>query len=90
MGLQLSLPRKYYIGDEEVIPASQTVIACGHGCAAGMASRVPIFNFRLIENSTKPLRYYVKIQPLTVSQIASHFEKIAKSVDWPLDEADIE
>jgi hypothetical protein len=86
MGLALSLPRKYFGGDQ-VTPAPRRVTVCNY--MPGIASMAQVVKFRLADTNTRP-KYTVRSQPLDHNEVARHFAKVTTRIEWPLEDSDTE
>ncbi len=85
MGAVASFPLDY-LRKEDAIPAPRRVAV--RTFTAGIASCVDLVTFRRSRERT--FKYSVRIQPNTFSEVADHFIKVTRPIDWPVDEPDVE
>lgn len=88
MATAVSFPLNY-LREEEVVPAHRQVVIRAHS-GLGIAFRGTIPTFKLDEKSTYRVKYVVKMRPRRFNEVANHFMRVAKPIDWPVDEADVD
>lgn len=85
MGALTSFPLEYL---QDAIPAPRRVVV--RTFKAGIASRVGLVTFKRSGEHTHHVRYTVRIQPKRFSELADHFTRVTRQIDWPVDEPDVE
>jgi len=91
MGAVASYPIKYqFERRQNVNPASAKVSVCNHvNLAIAARLTVPTFQRSAEKNGAKGV-VYVRLKPRTFGEVADHFLKVTKPIQWPIDEPDVE
>lgn len=71
-----------------VSPARRRVVV--ERCATDIASRVELVNFIRSSENSEHITYTISLRPRKFNEIADHFTRVTRRVDWPVDEADVE
>lgn len=77
-----------YLREEEAIPSPRKVVV--HTYAADIATRVKLVIFKPTDEKTHHVKYVLRIQPRNFAEVAGHFAKVTKPINWLTDEPDVE
>lgn len=79
-----SLPLRY-----PSLVANSTVVIPGR-MEAAIATRVTLPAFKEITEPIRRVKYMVAIKPRKFGEAAEHLVKVARPIEWPTDEPDVE